>query len=93
MHWVHCRIAEFSVVLRRFRHQIAVQRERPTHSRLSLGSIEMSILNDLRTRLARRAAYNRTVRELRGMPRDIARDLGLFVEDAELNAYRAVYGN
>jgi len=52
----------------------------------------MSLLTELRSRLARRAAYSRTLRELRAMPRETAIDLGLFPEDAAQMARAAVYG-
>ncbi len=46
----------------------------------------------LRDRLQKRAAYRRTAQELRNMPLSTAIDLGLFHEDAEKTAARAVYG-
>ena len=42
--------------------------------------------------LSKRAAYNRTVRELKNMPLDVALDLGIYKGDAEKIAHRAVYG-
>lgn len=51
-----------------------------------------SIVNSLRNAAAKRAAYNRTVAEISNMPLDVALDLGIFREDAEKIAYRAVYG-
>ena len=46
----------------------------------------------LRDRLEKRAAYNRTVEELRKMPQDIALDLDIYPGDAERIAYETVYG-
>ena len=48
----------------------------------------MSFLNDLK----KRAAYARTVRELRNLPVDTALDLDIYPGDAERLAQRAVYG-
>ena len=42
--------------------------------------------------LNKRAAYNRTVREIKNMPLDVALDLGIYQGDAEKIAHRAVYG-
>ena len=50
------------------------------------------LFSTLQDRLARRARYNRTVRELRAMPLDVALDLGIAREDAKAIAARAVYG-
>lgn len=50
------------------------------------------IVNRLRNAAAKRAAYNRTVAEIASMPLDVALDLGLFREDAEKIAMKAVYG-
>jgi hypothetical protein len=49
-------------------------------------------MSSLRDRLQKRAAYNRTVREIRSMPRDVALDLDIYPGDAEIIAQRAVYG-
>lgn len=49
---------------------------------------DMSFLNDLK----KRAAYARTVRELRNLPVDTALDLDIYPADAERLAHRAVYG-
>jgi len=51
-----------------------------------------AFLDQIRTAAARRAAYQRTVRELRAMPLDVALDLDLCHDDAERIAARAVYG-
>lgn len=51
-----------------------------------------SITNRLRAAAAKRAAYNRTVREIAGMPHEVALDLGIFREDAEKIAWKHVYG-
>ena len=53
----------------------------------------MTLLNDLRDRLAKRAAYNRTRREIANLPTQIAvEDLGIYPGDAAKIATRAVYG-
>lgn len=49
----------------------------------------MNFMNELK----KRAAYHRTVRELRRMPLDVALDLDIFPGDAETIARRAVYGS
>ncbi|WP_218588628.1 hypothetical protein [Marivita hallyeonensis] len=46
----------------------------------------------MRDRIEKRAAYNRTVREIRNMPLDVALDLDIYPGDAEKIAYHAVYG-
>jgi uncharacterized protein YjiS (DUF1127 family) len=51
-----------------------------------------SIVTQLRHAAAKRAAYNQTVAEISRMPREVAWDLGIFPEDAEKIAYKAVYG-
>ena len=51
-----------------------------------------SIVTRLRKAAEKRAAYNRTVVEISSMPLDVALDLGIFREDAEKIAMRAVYG-
>lgn len=48
----------------------------------------MNFMEDLK----KRAAYRRTVRELRRLPLDTALDLDLYPGDAEIIARRAVYG-
>ncbi len=50
------------------------------------------ILDQIRSAAARRAAYARTVRELRALPLDVALDLDIYPGDAERLARRAVYG-
>ena len=42
--------------------------------------------------LQKRRSYNRTVRELRRLPLDVALDLDIYPGDAEKLAQRAVYG-
>ncbi|MGX9354403.1 hypothetical protein ACS3SW_04350 [Roseobacteraceae bacterium S113] len=49
-------------------------------------------MSSLRDRLAKRAAYQRTVEEIRKMPLDTALDLDIYRDDAEQIAYRTVYG-
>lgn len=46
----------------------------------------------MKSAAVRRAAYNRTVREIQSMPFDVAQDLGIFREDARELARKAVYG-
>ncbi|MEM9970592.1 MAG: hypothetical protein AAF762_05790 [Pseudomonadota bacterium] len=41
----------------------------------------------------KRRAYNRTVRELKKIPLDVALDLGIYKGDAEKIARKAVYGH
>lgn len=48
----------------------------------------MNFMNELQ----KRREYNRTVRELRRLPLDIALDLDIYPGDAEKIARRAVYG-
>lgn len=50
------------------------------------------ILDQIRSAAARRAAYVRTVRELRALPLDTALDLDIYPGDAERIARHAVYG-
>ncbi len=53
----------------------------------------MTLLNTLRDRLSKRAAYERTRRELASVPAELAiEDLGFFPGDADKIATRAVYG-
>ena len=52
----------------------------------------MSIVTTVRGALTKRRLYNRTVRELRSMPLDVALDLDLSRSDAKRTARQAVYG-
>lgn len=52
----------------------------------------MSIMTKVRSAAQKRADYNRTVSEIRSMPLNVAIDLGIFREDAERIAHKAVYG-
>ena len=52
----------------------------------------MTLLNTVRLRFGRLANYQRTKREIRNMPLDVALDLGIFREDARQIARQAVYG-
>ena len=53
----------------------------------------MSIYENVRAAWHKRALYNRTLRELRALPRDLAiEDLGISPADADRIAYDAVYG-
>ena len=50
------------------------------------------LISNIRVRMEKRARYNRTVRELRNLPLDVALDLDIYAGDAERIAARAVYG-
>lgn len=50
------------------------------------------IMSSLKTRLTKRAAYHRTVREIRAMSQGVARDLNMDPDNAEQIAARAIYG-
>ncbi len=52
----------------------------------------MSLLNQLRSALAKRAAYRRTVFELRGISQSLAEDVAIYPGDAKRIAREAVYG-
>jgi len=53
----------------------------------------MTLRTTLRDRLAKRAAYNRTRHEIANLPVELAVvDLGIFPDDADKIATRAVYG-
>lgn len=49
-------------------------------------------MSSMRDRLAKRAAYHRTVDALRNMPRDVALDLDIYPGDAERIAREVIYG-
>jgi len=50
------------------------------------------LMSTLRTRLSKRAAYHRTVDELRNLPLDVALDLDIYPGDAERIARQTIYG-
>jgi len=50
------------------------------------------MLNTFRTAIQKRAAYNRTRREIANLPLDMALDLDIYPGDADKIAYKAVYG-
>ena len=52
----------------------------------------MTLLSDLRTAVARRAAYRRTVAELRAIPERLWEDLSIYPGDEHRVAREAVYG-
>ncbi|SES17366.1 hypothetical protein SAMN04490244_106288 [Tranquillimonas rosea] len=52
----------------------------------------MSMIDRLQTGFQKRRQFNRTRRELRAMPLDVALDLDMAREDADLMARQAVYG-
>jgi len=54
--------------------------------------MHMTVLSNIRVAVQKHAAYIRTRNEIAAMPQDVAIDLGLFREDADKIAWRAVYG-
>ena len=52
----------------------------------------MTVLNTVRTAIAKRVAYSRLKHALSSMPLETALDLGMFREDPGKTASRAVYG-
>ncbi len=52
----------------------------------------MTLLSTLQNRIAKRAEYRRTIKELRSLPLDVALDLDIYPGDAKRIASRAVYG-
>ena len=50
------------------------------------------LFSSLRERIAKRAEYRRTLRELQSLPLDVALDLDIYRGDAEKIAAQAVYG-
>ena len=52
----------------------------------------MSLISQLRTAAQKRAAYRRTLFELRGVPASLAEDTGIYPGDAKRLARQAVYG-
>ena len=52
----------------------------------------MTVLNTVRTAMKKRAAYNRLKYELASMRLETAIDLGMFREDADKIATKAIYG-
>lgn len=51
----------------------------------------MALFSNIRTRLEKRRAYQRTVAEIKAMPLDVALDLDIYREDAPRIAASAVY--
>lgn len=51
------------------------------------------MFTSFREAVRKRAAYNRTVTELRQMPLDVALDLDINKDNARMIARRAVYGS
>ncbi|MDO8985893.1 hypothetical protein [Cypionkella sp.] len=51
-----------------------------------------SLIAQLRAAAEKHALYRRTRDEIAGMPRRVALDLGIFPEDAERIAHKAVWG-
>ncbi len=53
----------------------------------------MTTFSTIRTAVAKRALYNRTIREIQALPTELAvEDLGIFPSDAKAIAQAAVYG-
>ena len=52
----------------------------------------IALFAELKTRMEKRRAYNRTVSEIKAMPLDVALDLDLYRGDAERIASQVVYG-
>ncbi|MFQ6548273.1 hypothetical protein AADZ90_009965 [Aestuariibius sp. 2305UL40-4] len=52
----------------------------------------MTILETIKDQARKRAAYRRTVAEIRALPLDVALDLDIYRGDAERIAKKAVYG-
>ena len=52
----------------------------------------MSLILQLRAAVERRAAYTRTLHELRGIPASLAEDIGIYPGDEKRLASRAIYG-
>jgi uncharacterized protein YjiS (DUF1127 family) len=52
----------------------------------------LNMIAQLREAAEKRALYRRTRDEIANMPRRVALDLGIFPEDAELMARKAVWG-
>jgi len=52
----------------------------------------MTLLLTLRAAVQKRAAYRRTLHELRGIPSALAEDLAIYPGDARRLAHQAVYG-
>ncbi|MEO1640369.1 MAG: hypothetical protein AAFU41_14105 [Pseudomonadota bacterium] len=52
----------------------------------------MTVVNTVRTAIAKRVAYSRLKHELATMPLETAIDLGMFREDAGKVATKAIYG-
>ena len=52
----------------------------------------MTLLKTLRDAARKRAAYRRTLHELRGVPEHLAEDMGIYPGDAKRLAREAIYG-
>ena len=62
------------------------------HHRKTKGNEMKSIIAQLREAAAKHALYRRTRDEIAGMERRVALDLGIFPEDADRIARKAVWG-
>jgi hypothetical protein len=52
----------------------------------------LNMIAQFRAAAEKRALYRRTRDEIAGMPRRVALDLGIFPEDADMMARKAVWG-
>ena len=89
MHSVHGGQLHPSLVPQRSVSHISFSRPigGPPHPRMT-----MSLITHLRSAMEKRAAYRRTLNELRGIPAHLADDLNIHPGDAERLAHLAVYG-
>jgi len=54
----------------------------------------MTAIESIREAIAKRALYNRTIREIEALPTELAvEDLGIYPADAKIIARAAVYGD
>ena len=89
MRFLHVSLRHLQLVLRRSIGHIPLTGPRggPSYPRM-----KMSLITHLRSAMEKRAAYRRTLNELRGIPAHLADDLNLQPGDAERLARQAVYG-
>jgi hypothetical protein len=97
LHLAQGGLSELCVVLRRsipifIRDAGGANSRRAPDHRARKGLTMAHIMSSLRDRIQKRAAYNRTVREIRSMPLDVALDLNIYQGDAEKIAAEAIYG-
>ena len=95
MHCMQCRTAALSVVgANGFPIFKTCEGTRPSgpSQRRGKGNTMKSLIAQLRSAAEKHAMYRRTRDEIAGMPRRVALDLGIFPEDAEIIARKAVWG-